>query len=192
MVEISDYVWESLYIMKDIYDHDDRSVVLDMFSNIEIDGDCMYEIAVNSIGAVFKDTRNYYHEKTEYEVYVFFDPVIEGYWRLCDEYEAKTGVTREDNIFRKEMINAINSALYFPDYSYGMYSYDDTKRKNGCRIALVFGIEFCCHYMVPGGLCEAYEAFETNTKRIKKALAELEKPKIIELPKKKANRKKAA
>ena len=44
MVEISDYVWESLYVMKDIYDHNDNSVVLGMFSDIEIDGDCTSDV----------------------------------------------------------------------------------------------------------------------------------------------------
>ncbi len=192
MIEIDDYAWESLYILKDLYDHNDKSPVLDMYKDTKIDGDYMYEIALNSMGTIFEDTRNYYDEEKEYDVYVFFDPIITDYWRLCVEYERRTGTPKEESSYRKEMLGAINSALSFPDYSYGTYSYEDTSRRNGCRLVLVLGPEFCCHYMVPGALCEAYDAFDYHTQRLRKALAELDHPKLMELPKRKHQRKEVA
>lgn len=192
MIEIDDYAWESLFVLKDIYDHNDKSPVLGMYKDTEIDGDYLYEITLNSIGTIFEDTRNYYDEEKEFDVYVFFDPIITDYWRLCDEYEIRTGTPKEKNTYREEMFRAINNALSFPEYSYGIYSYEDTSRRNGCRLVLVLGLEFYCHYMVPSALCEAYDAFEYHTQRLKKALAELGQPKLMEFSKKNHLRKAAA
>lgn len=182
MVEIGNYLWESLYILKEMYDHDEDSPVLKWYRDLTLDGDDMYEIAVNAMGEVFRDTRNYYDEEKEYDVYVFFDPVITEFWTLCETYEARAGLRKEDNPYRHEMLQAIDSALYIPDYSCGTYSYGDTKRKNGCRLVLVLGIEFGSHYMVPGALCEAYEAFEIMIKRVRNALEELDKQKVVAFP----------
>lgn len=182
MVEISNNLWESLYILKEMYDHDEDSPVLKWYRDSTLDGDNMYEIAVNATGAVFQDTRNYYNEDREYDTYVFFDPVITEFWTLCETYEARAGLRKEDNPYRHEMLQAIDSALYIPDYSCGTYSYEDTKRKNGCRLVLVLGIEFGSHYMVPGALCEAYEAFEIMTKRVRRALEELDEQKVVAFP----------
>lgn len=182
MVEIGNYLWESLYILKEMYDHDEDTPVLKWYRDSILDGDDMYDIAVNAIGGVFQDTRNYYDEEKEYDVYVFLDPVITEFWTLCEAYEARTGVDKENSICRREMLQAIDSALYIPDYSCGTYSYEDTKRKNGCRLVLVLGIEFGSHYMVPGALCEAYEAFEIMTKRVRCALEELDEQKVVAFP----------
>ena len=182
MVEINDYLWEGLYILKSMYDHDENASILKWYRDSTLDADDMYEIAVNATGGVFQDTRNYYDEEKEYEIYVFLDPIITEFWKLCEEYEARTGVEKENSIYRKELLSAIDSALYIPDYSYGAYSYEDTKRRCGCRLVMVLGIEFGHHYMLPGALCEAYEAFEMMAKRVRNALEELDEQKVVVFP----------
>lgn len=190
MIEISSWLWESLYILKNIYDHDPEADILKMYHDNELDGDDMYEIAMNSMDQVFSDTRNYYNYDDEIDVTVFSDPVMTECWNACAEYETKAGIEPGKNEYRQELIRDLQSALSIPDYSYCGIYYSDLDRGYP-RIVMLMYLEFAQHYMVPEALCNAYSSFEYHTKRIKKAIAELEKPKIIELPKKQ-QRKKAA
>ena len=190
MIEISSWLWESLYILKNIYDHDPDADILKMYSDNELDGDDMYEIAINSMDQVFSDTRSYYNEEREIDITVFSDPVMTECWQACAEYETKAGIEPKQNEYRQELIRDLQSDLHIPDYSYSGIYYSDLDRGYP-RIVMLIGIDFGLHYEIPEALCNAYSSFEYHTKRIKKAIAELEKPKIIELSKKQ-QRKKAA
>ena len=174
MVEIDDYLWESVYIMKSVYDHSPDAAVLQFYRNDELDGDYVYEIAENSVDQFFADTRMYYNENEDLSVYVFFDPIITGFWQLCDEYEQRCGFKPEENRYRKEMGKALDSALHIPDYSYNAIWYTDTKHKNGCRLVLLCYCEFCGFQWIPEALKEAYDAFVHHAKRLKDALEELD------------------
>ena len=192
MVEISEWLWETIYVMKQVYDHNPDAPLLRMYRDSVLDGECVYEISQNAVDQFFADTRGYYDSDKDLSIYVFFDPIITEYWKLCDEYEERTGLKPEDNRFREAMDRALSSALSIPDYSYNAVWYSDTKRKNGCRLVLLCYCEFYGYHWIPGALGEAYDTFVYQTNRIKEALAELEKPKIVELPKRKRQRKKAA
>jgi len=192
MVEIDNYFWDCLRVLKEVFDHDEQSPVLASFKDREINGAEIYEVTVNAVEAIFQDTRCYYNDEKELESYVFFDPLITDFWKLCEEYEKRTGTSQEKSSFRDEMFRAINSALYFDEYSYGIYSYEDTERKNGCRLVLVIGSEFFSLDQVPGALCEVYEAFEKHLEQLKEALAELDQRNLIELPKRIPCREEAA
>lgn len=181
MIDINEYVWEGLYVLKDVYDHNPDAAVLRMYRDSVIDGDYTFEISINSLDQFFEDTRDYYDEEKELEVVVIFDPIITAYWRMCDEYEARLKIDPEKNKFRSDMFRALNAAFDLPDYSFGARSYEDTKHKNGCRIVLLMYCEFYSHYMVPGALAEAYDAFVHYTKLLQKELDEL-KGEIIAFP----------
>ena len=190
MTEINDYLWETIYVLKSVYDHDQDAPVLNMYRDSVIDGDYVGEIAYNSINQFFADTRGYYDEEKELDIHVFFDPVITEFWKLCDEYEEHRRLRPEDNTFRKEMCRALDAALYIPDYSYDFRLYSDTKHKNGCRLVLLCYCEFCGYHYIPEALSEASDCFVFHTKKIKAALAEMDRQKVIELPS--GQRKKAA
>ena len=181
MIDINEYVWEGLYVLKDVYDHNPDAAVLRMYRDNVIDGDYTFEISINSLDQFFEDTRDYYDEEKELEVVVIFDPIITAYWKMCDEYEARQKIEPKKNKFRSDMFSALNAAFDLPDYSFGARSYEDTKHKSGCRIVLLMYCEFYSHFMVPGALAEAYDAFVHYTKLLQKELDGL-KGKIVAFP----------
>ena len=117
MIEISEYLWETLYAIKAVYDHDPKAQIFQLYKDTAIDGDDLFEIAENAINQFFVDTREYFNEDNEVATYVFFDPIITQYWKLCDEYEKRLQLDPKENRFRSDMNRALESALYIPDYS---------------------------------------------------------------------------
>lgn len=177
--ELDYYLWETLYILKELYDHGKGKAILDDYAPYEITGDYCYEVAREAIEHTFEDTRNYYNEEEDLEINVFFDPIITEFFQLCEQYEAETGIPPETNRFRNAITHAIESGFCFDGYSYGYHVYNDTSRKNGCRIVLLFYCEFCSYYEVPGGLLDVYDAFEYQTSLLKAELGMSKTGKII-------------
>ena len=172
MIDTCDWLWECLYILKNMHDHDPDSPVLKWYRDSSLDGEDVYDIALNSIGEVFADTHNYWNEYDDIDVYVCFDPVINECWSTCAEYEKRTGIAPDKNKYRQELMRELGNALYISDYSYADIVYSDLDR--GCpRIVLLMTVDFGLHYMVPEALCDAYSAFQYYTKLLKKALAEV-------------------
>ncbi len=173
MYEINDWLWETIYILKIVYDHNPEASVLRSFKERDVDGDDVYEIAESAIDQFFADTRSYYNEELDLSVYVFFDPLITDFWKLCDEYEKRLCLEPEENKYRNEMGRALDSALYIGDYSYDARWYTDTNHKSGCRLVLLCYCEFCGYHWIPAALSEAYDAFVHYTALIRKELAEM-------------------
>ena len=178
----NDYLWEALYILKALYDHGKGEKLVNRYRDREVDGDDMYEIAMEAIGYVFADTRFYYDEEKEIDVNVFFDPMITEFFRLCEQYEAEDGVPPENDPYRQELYQAIDTGFSFNSYSYIYRVYTDTSKKNGCRIVLLFYCEFCTHYEVPGGLLDVYDAFEEQTLRLKRELGMVKPCEVLTMP----------
>ena len=192
MHEINDWLWETIYILKIVYDHNPEASVLRSFKERDVDGDDVYEIAESAIDQFFTDTRRDYNEEEDLSIYIFFDPLITDFWKLCAEYEERLRLKPEENKYRKEMENALDSALYIPDYSYDAKYYTDTKQEDGCRLELLCYCEFCGYHWIPEALSEAYDAFVHYTALIREELAEMKQTEIIALPKRPQQRKKAA
>lgn len=182
MIEVSDWLWETLAVLKDVYDFNPEASVLQSYRDNVLDGEDVFEVSLNSLGEFFEDTRCYYNDKKELDITVIFDPIITAFWKLCDEYEAYKDIDPKENKHREEMDKALDSAFYIPDYSFDAIWYSDTKHKNGCRIVLIMYCEFYTHYMVPGALAEAHAAFEYHTKRLQKELDELKQGEIVAFP----------
>lgn len=172
MIEISEYLWETLYVLKCVYDHDPEANVLHCYSDVAVDGDYVYDLAHEAIGAFFADTREYVNEEKEVTAVVIYDTIITDYWKLCDAYEERCGIAPQENTYRKEMERALQSALDIPDYSFDAWWSADTKKKNGCKLVLLYSYEFYGYYWLPHALGEAYDAFAYQTERIRKALAQ--------------------
>lgn len=192
MEELSDYLWEALYILKSLYDHGKGEAILHYYAAHNIDGDDWYEMAMEAVGYIFLDTRGYYNEEKEIEVNVFFDPMITEFFRLCEQYETEDGIPPENNQYRQDLYRAIESGFCFNSYSYSYRVYTDTSRKNGCRIVLLLYCEFYNHYEVVNGLLDVYDAFEFQTQRLKEELGIVRKGEILTLPEKSSAEKEAA
>ena len=180
--DMSAFFWETLYIVKQMHDHGVGDRLLKLFGNDEIDSDSIYELAWEAIGSVFSDTRHYYNSENEIETLVFFDPVIDSFYRLCEEYEQIYGICPEENEFRRSMKNEVRNALSFGDYSYDYTVVTDTKKSLGCRIVLLFYVDFCCHHEIPGGLLDIRDALVYHGELLRKELAAQKTAVIIPLP----------
>ena len=179
MVEISEYLWECLYVMKHVYDHNPKASIFQLYGKEVIDGEGIYEVSMNAMDQFFAETRFYFNEDKEIETLVFFDPLINECWKLCDEYETQKNVPPKENEFRRGLESSLESALYVPDYSYDGRWYADTKRRGGCRLVMLCYCEFCGHYYLPEALSEAYDAFVYYSKQLKEALGRTGKAEII-------------
>ena len=179
---LTDYLWEALYVLKELYNHGKGETLFESYRGKAIDSDDFYELAMEAIGHVFADTRTYYNEEKEIETNVFYDPVITDFYRLCEQFETEHGLSSKDNPYRQSMDRAISSAMSFNSYSYNYEIHETTKKERGCHLVLMFDCEFCVHYEAVGGLLNVYDAYEYETKRLKRALG-LEKPcQVLTMP----------
>lgn len=182
MVEISDWLWQGLYVLKKLYDHGRADAILEEFEELKLNGDYIGDIAMQSIYEVFAETRDYWDSYCDVDIYVFFDPVFNEFHRLCCEYEKKKGVSHDKNPHREEIRRAIQSGLQFYDYSYDFLYYDGSQRDGQSKLILKLYPDFGMIYEVAGGLLEVYDAFESHVKRLKEELGVAGEPKIHELP----------
>lgn len=170
MIEINSWLWEGIYTLKQLYDHGKTEGTLKDFKSHTLDSDDAGEIAMCAINDVFATTRDHWRERDEIETYVFFDPVLDEFFRLCRAYEQENHMAPEDDPFREDMYRAIRSGLLFDDYSYDYIVYDGSQRDGKCKLILKVYPEFCHSYEVAGGLLEVYDAFCDQTKRLRKEL----------------------
>ena len=173
MEELDEYLWETLYIVKSLYDHEKSRELLDAIKSDPLDSDDFYRLATETMGYVFADTREYYNEDQELEIWVFFDPMFQEFYSLCDRYERECSLPPEKNQYRLDMQHTLQYSLTFGNYDYGYRIYDDPNKK--CRIVLLLGCEFMCHYEVVPGLLDIAEAYQIQIGRLKEALGLCEK-----------------
>ena len=163
MTDIDEFLWETIYIIKQLCDHGCEQGLLGEYGRYELDGDFLYEIADTAVSSVFSDTRNYFQEETELELYVFFDPALDSFYETCRAYEMTMAIKPESNQYRRAMKNAVDYSLSFSDYSYASYLYTDTDGHGRCRLVLVFDYSFCSYHELPGSLLEIKEALKMLT-----------------------------
>ena len=192
MDELNDYVWEAIYILKELYDHGKGQELIETYQDEKLSEDDFYQMAMEAIGYVFADSRFYYNEDKEIDVNVFFDPVITEFFQLCKQYEEAKGIAEEGNRFRQELYKSLQSDLCFNDYSYDYHIYDDPAKKGGCRIVLLLYPEFGTHYEAVGGLLDAYDTFAYQAKRLKEEMGLTGKGEILTLPAAESTEKVAA
>ncbi len=70
MVEINEWLWETLYTLKKLYDHGKTSL-LEQYAEHVLDGDDVGEIAIQAVYEIFAETRDYWDDGNELETYVF-------------------------------------------------------------------------------------------------------------------------
>ena len=182
---------ESIYIFKQLHDRGMADGMLSMYRNVEIDSDIYYEISYEAIGSVFADTSNYYNQEHEFVTWVFIDPLLDEFCKLCQEYEHRHNKSEDENTYRKDFENIIRSGFTFNSYDYDFnwkLSASDRGRK---RLLLFTGPEFSHESEVPCGLMDIYDGLEYCVGRLRAEVIG-KKENIVELQADKKSRKEAA
>lgn len=172
MTELYDEFFSMLCLAKRLYEYGMEEQIQKWFGSHELDGDNYWELAYETIGWVFRDTRHYYNERDEIETWLFIDPVIDRFCQLCQKYEARRKISEEDNLYRRDMVRIMHEGLCFNSYSYG-YDWRLSHNDRGRRCLLLFtGCEFYAHDEIFEGLSEIRDGFEAMNERLEKELSQ--------------------
>lgn len=172
LFNIDPCVFEFLSVAKDLYDSGLLDKVSKSLGNMEVCED-YYSLAWEGIYYVFERFRQYYKEDTGVDTMVFFDPVITAFYRLCAFYEAKSGVSRDNNMFRLDGEKEVYQCFCLNSYDYGVLLYDGSH--GSPRLVILSGEEFYGHTELPRVLSEVKSTFEYCCEKLKTAIA-AEKP----------------
>lgn len=159
--------FEFLSVAKDLYDHGLLDKVMKTLGSMEVCED-YYSIAWEGIFHVFERFRQYYREENEMETMVFCDPVITGFYRLCAFYEAKSGIPKDRDPFRRDGETAVYQCFRMESYDFDVLLYDGA---SGCpRLVILCGEEFYGHTELPRVLSEVRDTFMEYCRKLKTAL----------------------
>lgn len=192
MDELDYYFWKTILMVKQLHDHGKEDLLLEGYGNDEIEGDKLYEMSIECMSRIFRETSIYYQEDREYEVYVFCDRVIDKFYETCRKYELVNGTSPENNRHRQEVENQMRYSLIFDSYCYGTYLYTDLDRKGRCRIVLVMGCEFYDYDSIPEALLSIRDALESHTLRMEQSISAARTPMVSVPTSSEIQRKEAA
>lgn len=171
MMELSEEFFAMLRLTKSLYDNGLADQLKRWYGFCPLDADDYWEIAHESIGWVFRDTRGYYNEEAEIETWLFIDPVIDRFCSLCQEYEHRKGIPQKENLYRRDMEQIVHDSFTFNSYSYG-YDWRLSEEDRGRKCLLLFlGCEFYSLDEVVGGLLEIKDGFEAMTSYLEDELS---------------------
>ena len=93
MNELSTHFFEALRLVKYFHDSPHRERASELFDDVNLnDEDAIFELIYEAMDCVFDQSVTDFNEDYEMEVWVFFDPVIDDFARLCHEYEQRNGL----------------------------------------------------------------------------------------------------
>ena len=171
MTELYDEFFAMLRFTKNLCDYGMAERVKDWFGSYQLDGDNYWELAYEAIGWIFRDTRHYFNDNEEIETWMFTDPVIDRFCKLCQEYETRRGISEEENPYRKEMERTLHDGLTFGSYDYD-YDWQLSSQGHGRKCLLLFtGCEFYSHDEVPEGLLEIRDGFQSMIAKLEMSLS---------------------
>lgn len=177
MEELEYYFFDNLYTAKRLWDTGVSDHFMERCGSMPADTDEYYEIFWTGMVSVFEDSRNYYNDEKEIETLVCFDPLIDEYFRLCVQYEAQKGISKEANPYRGPAQRAICESFGFMDYSADWWLCDEQHGRP--HIVVLMACEFCSHHALPAGLANAREELVERTDQLTRELKALtaKKPK---------------
>lgn len=172
-----------LYIHKIVYD----STGLEIGGGI--DGDCMFSDALDAIGMVADKVEYFYNEDNDSNLNkIYFDQMYE-YFELCRKLARQKGIAFENEPCVRQAKRFIERELQdVRDYSIG-WNIFIPKKLTGNKtysVLIELGCEFYSYVPLVDSLYNIRDYFIEHEKELR---AELEKPKIIQLPKSKQRRK---
>ncbi len=180
MVEIYSGFFSMLRLAKNLYDSSLADNLSDYFQSLRLNEDLYYELAYEAIDIVFERFFQDYNEDRGMEVYVFCDPVIDKFCRLCWQYEQRRRMTEEENPYRQRIEAVIRSGFCLSGYNYNFdwkLSANDRGRR---RLLFFYGEEFGGLEDLPNGLLEIRDGFLELNLELEKALNEQTEEKKVE------------
>ncbi|MDE6997604.1 MAG: hypothetical protein K2P04_07005 [Oscillospiraceae bacterium] len=180
MIELYSDIFAMLRLAKRLQDKSLVDKIPGGFRSLKLDVDYYIELVYNAIDIVFENTCEDYNEENGEGVYVFCDPVIDSFCRLCLQYEQRSHLTEEENPYRKEMEAVICSGFGLCGYNYycdWRLSANDRGRR---RLLFFYGEEFCGLDELPEGLIEIRDGFRRLNVELEKALSELKEQTILD------------
>lgn len=171
MIGLYDEFFAMLRFTKNLYEYGMGEQIIEWFGRHKLDGDYYWELAYEAMSWAFQGTRQYYNEEHEMDTWLFTDPMIDRFCQLCQEYETRSGISEEENPYRKDMERILHDSLTFNSYSYG-YDWRLSPKDRGRKCLLLFtGCEFYSSDEVPIGLLDIKDGFEIMNARLEKELS---------------------
>ncbi len=164
--------------MKYFHDSPQWEEVKARFGDIDLnDEDFLVELSYEAIGWIFKETTIDFNEDYETDIWIFFDPVIDDFTRLCQEYEEQSGLEEEHDPYRQQGIRTICDSFgaisgYGFDFSWRLSAKDHGRK----RILFFSGPEFWDLTALAVALMEIRTSLEDLNRRLEQEL------KVIPLP----------
>lgn len=180
MIEVCSEIFGMLRLAKRLHDGPFAETFHKACDCLSLDYDMSYEMAYDTIPLVFEFTHQDYNEVYDYNVWVFGDPCIDKFCRLCQEYEKRQGLSEDDDPYRAEVRRFIVQGFEFPGYGYDFTWYLSQEGRGRKRLVFFAGPEFYNLYDLPGGLLEIREGFEVLNRRLENELCGLGK--TLQLP----------
>jgi len=171
MAELYSEFFEMLRLAKVLHDSAFSELFHDECDWLALDCDMCYELSYDAMAMAFAFTYEDYNEDYEFDIWIFGDPCIDKFCRLCREYEDRRGLSEEENPYRREIEAIIREGFRFPSYSYNFAWYLSAKDRGRKRLVLFTGMEFCSHVSVPEGLLEIREGFDELNQRLEEELS---------------------
>lgn len=190
-----------LNIAKVLENHGKLSKLMDMLGNCtEITWDNQYMVERFACESVFQDTRCYeqrgkqvsrYEYEPDREVYVLRDPLLDRFYALCREYEARRGFTRIENPYARRMEDAVHAAMRLRNYSYDYLWIDGSEERKSPKLLIFIFEEFYSFDEIPEALCDILDDCRSGIRQLEQELETLG-GKVIVLPSQPALKQKEA
>ena len=119
MQELNHTFFSILRLAKILFDSDVPDKAKNDIGIWELDEDSCYALGLEASEWIFQNTAHYYNERKDVDTWLFTDPIIDRFCRLCQEYERDKGITEEENPYRSTIEQTIRENFRFDSYSYG-------------------------------------------------------------------------
>lgn len=111
MQELNHTFFSVLRLAKIFFDSDVPDKAKNDIGIWELDEDSCYALGLEASEWIFQNTAHYYNERNDVDTWLFSDPIIDRFCRLCQEYERDKGITEEENPYRSTIEQTIRENL---------------------------------------------------------------------------------
>lgn len=178
-----EYAMRALSLAKIFYDHNCLDRLLEAAgADTTISEDELCDLERAAAERVFADTRWAWQEgKWDYrcrgyragcEVYVFRDPLLTRYDRLCRSYETAKGCSMAENPFAKMLDRVIQTHMQLDSYCHEFYWKPGDGGRRDARLVLLLSEEFYVFCNIPGALFAILDFCQEDIPSLEAALAE--------------------
>lgn len=179
-MELEPYFFDNLRVAKQLWDAGAAERFLKWCGSYPVDTEEYYELFYDGVASVYEETRTYYNEKREIETLVLFDPLMDEFFRLCQEHERRKGVSPENNQLRRTGQRKVHDSFGIVDYCCDWRLCDEQHGRP--RLVILFDCNFYGYHALPGAVAESRNELKNQIMELKKVLAGLKPQPAIPLP----------